>query len=230
VLPPHRDERCVITLQQSRGRLIEGPTQVTRSFNLANRDLEADRLIIEAEFSREFYIAQFASGLDIVDPIRHYLEIGWREYRDPSPSFSTSFYLTEYPDVSQAEINPFVHYIISGRNEGRFASPKDPQRLESQYKYEISIISEYFDQDFYVEQEPSLKDQTRLAMLRHFVEHGWRNHRDPSPDFSTKRYLQLYEDVVTKNVNPFFHYIVAGKSRVMSTWINCGPSPTTKKK
>lgn len=54
-----------------------------------------------------------------VDPVRHYLEHGWREGRDPGPRFSTRGYLRSNPDVGASDQNPLLHYLEHGRFEGR---------------------------------------------------------------------------------------------------------------
>lgn len=56
------------------------------------------------------------------DALTHFMEIGWREGRDPSPHFSSSFYLRHYPDVRAAERNPLAHYVTVGWTEGRLPS------------------------------------------------------------------------------------------------------------
>lgn len=54
-----------------------------------------------------------------VDPLRHFIKIGWREGRNPCATFNTSQYLDKYPDVRAAGINPLVHFILYGKKEGR---------------------------------------------------------------------------------------------------------------
>ncbi len=53
-----------------------------------------------------------------VDPIRHYMQSGWREGRDPAPWFSTKAYVEAYPEVAKAGWNPLHHYLSKGRREG----------------------------------------------------------------------------------------------------------------
>ena len=77
------------------------------------------RKIVSEEFNAEFYIRQLESSENIVDPVAHYFEYGWRQHLDPSPNFSTSYYLEENPDVRDSGINPFFHFIGWGRAEGR---------------------------------------------------------------------------------------------------------------
>jgi hypothetical protein len=54
-----------------------------------------------------------------VDPLKHFMKIGWKEGRNPSEKFNTQFYLNTYPDVREEGINPLIHYICNGRREGR---------------------------------------------------------------------------------------------------------------
>ncbi|WP_152522610.1 glycosyltransferase [Sphingobium ummariense] len=59
-----------------------------------------------------------------MDPVEHYLWLGARLNRDPSPTFSTVGYLTVNPDVGEAGMNPLLHYARSGRREGRKTAPR----------------------------------------------------------------------------------------------------------
>lgn len=54
-----------------------------------------------------------------LDPLRHFLEHGWKEGRDPSAGFSTTGYLTANRDVAAAEQNPLLHFLQNGLAEGR---------------------------------------------------------------------------------------------------------------
>jgi len=37
----------------------------------------------------------------------------------PSTSFSTNKYLAAYADVKAAAVDPLLHYVVYGQNEGR---------------------------------------------------------------------------------------------------------------
>jgi hypothetical protein len=52
-------------------------------------------------------------------PIRHYVTIGEREHLKPNPDFAGSIYLRYNPDVGNAGIPPFLHYIDIGHRELR---------------------------------------------------------------------------------------------------------------
>jgi glycosyltransferase involved in cell wall biosynthesis len=75
-------------------------------------------------FNAPWYLAQNADvALAGVDPLRHYLSIGWREMRDPCAEFDGTYYLTRYPDVAALGVPPLVHYWLHGRHEGRHLNP-----------------------------------------------------------------------------------------------------------
>jgi hypothetical protein len=58
----------------------------------------------------------------------HYIKFGWKEKRNPSSSFDTSYYLEQNPDVAKEKINPLVHYIKFGRKEGRLPQAEDRKK------------------------------------------------------------------------------------------------------
>lgn len=61
------------------------------------------------------------SSLD--EAAAHYLQIGWRQGYSPGAGFDTKWYLSQYPDVAASGLNPLVHYLRHGRDEGRFPRP-----------------------------------------------------------------------------------------------------------
>ena len=58
-----------------------------------------------------------------MDPLRHYVQHGGAEGRDPNPLFDSDWYLSHHPDVAAAGVNPLLHYITSGAPEGRDPNP-----------------------------------------------------------------------------------------------------------
>lgn len=57
-----------------------------------------------------------------MDPLNHYLNHGGFEGRKASPSFDTRRYVAEHPDVADTGLNPLVHYLAIGFDQGRFAA------------------------------------------------------------------------------------------------------------
>jgi hypothetical protein len=86
-----------------------------------------DQILRESQlFDRTWYHQRYPDvRARKMDPVRHYLQYGAGEGRDPGPAFSTSGYSTRYPDVVAAGTNPLVHYLKYGRKEGRIFSPME---------------------------------------------------------------------------------------------------------
>ncbi len=179
------------------------------------------RAIIAEAFDAEYYLRQLSDEQSAPsDPVLHYLESGWREMRDPSPEFSTSYYLESNADVRDDQVNPFVHYVEHGRKEGR--KPRKPAIAEvvppeavlpavpgPRFARERAVLVEEFDVEFYLKMSPDLG--AGIDPIIHYLEFGWREMRDPSPEFSTSYYLETNADVRDDQVNPFVHYLEHGR-------------------
>ena len=71
-------------------------------------------------FDAAWYLEAYADVRESgVDPLRHYLESGWREGRDPGPNFSSAAYLKGNSDVAALGVNPLLHFVEYGHAEGR---------------------------------------------------------------------------------------------------------------
>lgn len=174
---------------------------------------------LEEFFDIEFYNADFPVGEEPTDAIAHYLRVGWKEGRDPSPRFSTMAYLNAYSDVTNSGHNPLVHYVLHGAREGRqiFASSRrsPPHVGESRTAVTISegqvypdVLRAFFDADFYKSGFPA--NEAPADPIAHYLAQGWKEGRDPTPWFSTWHYLAMHPDVAGANINPFLHYCVVG--------------------
>jgi len=90
--------------------------------NMAYYILNPDyRLIKKSElFDQRFYLVEnpdvAASGMN---PVWHYLKMGYLENRNPNPFFNTARYVAENPPVKQKNRNPLVNFIKTSLNKGR---------------------------------------------------------------------------------------------------------------
>lgn len=99
---------CLLQSQRQTGRLALGD--------------DYDLIENSGFFDREYYLERYADIRDAhLDPLVHYIKVGWREGRDPSPLFSTSGYLADNPDVAGVGKQPLLHYLTDGAKEGRRA-------------------------------------------------------------------------------------------------------------
>jgi glycosyltransferase involved in cell wall biosynthesis len=88
-------------------------------------------------FDAAYYLKENPDVLKAgIDPVKHYVSIGWVERRNPCKLFDTHEYLKSYPDIEEAGINPLVHYVSHGQKEGRICKP--PQSIAFGY-YEYAI-------------------------------------------------------------------------------------------
>jgi glycosyltransferase involved in cell wall biosynthesis len=105
--------------------------------------------------------------------------------------FDVEWYLKQNPDVTQAGIDPLVHYLRQGAWEGR-----DPNPL--------------FDSDWYLERNPDVR-QVGINPLVHYIKYGAVESRDPSTVFSSRMYLSNYPDIRELGINPLVHYLLYGR-------------------
>ena len=136
---------------------------------------------------------------DIADPVRHYLDHGWREGRDPRPDFSTRGYLAIHEEVARAQHNPFIDYL---RHRSRTQSPREASTSDD----ELARGERGIDQSWYLETYPDIA-AAGMDPVCHYLDHGWREGRDPRPDFSTRGYLAIHEEVARAQHNPFIDYL-----------------------
>ena len=70
-------------------------------------------------FNKRWYLKTYPDVKEMgMNPIKHYLNFGWKEGRNPSSIFNTDEYLNFNADVKQAGINPLLHYLKYGQCEG----------------------------------------------------------------------------------------------------------------
>lgn len=73
-------------------------------------------------FDEEYYKSQFEEELD-EDLLLHYLNVGFKEGKNPSQRFNNNFYLDRYKDVKNSGMNPLIHYMLYGKTEKRLINP-----------------------------------------------------------------------------------------------------------
>jgi len=77
------------------------------------------------------------------------------------------------------------------------------------------LASRMFDRKFYEASYPDVP-KGPIASLKHFLAHGGREGRAPSPLFDSEFYLKAYPDVRQAGVNPLLHFLRHGKAEKRS--------------
>lgn len=153
---------------------------------------------------REFYRRTYMQGLPRnLDEAEHYVTTGAALGHDPSPEFSTTFYLTANPDIVAAKMNPLWHYVIAGRAEGRLPR-RDPE----------SECRDLFDAKYYLETYPDIA-AAGVDPYKHFANHGWTEGRNPAAWFSTDHYRTRHG--IAADQNPLRHYALQGREADLET-------------
>lgn len=85
-------------------------------------ELVANSDLFDAEWYLETYPDVKQSETFAHQPATHYTLFGGFEGRNPCPAFDSRFYLEQYADVRNVGLNPLVHYLKFGQDEGRLIS------------------------------------------------------------------------------------------------------------
>lgn len=84
-------------------------------------------------FDENYYLATSPEiATKSINPLMHFIKVGWKEGRNPSKAFDTQYYLRQNADVKLKDINPLIHFIKHGKYEGRSPHPgkeTQPNRL-----------------------------------------------------------------------------------------------------
>lgn len=84
-------------------------------------------------FDKKWYQEKYPEMLrSSLDPIYHYLLIGWKKTYSTSPRFDSQKYLDNNPDIKRANIDPLLHFLQHGIREGRQAYPVTSEESQPQ--------------------------------------------------------------------------------------------------
>ena len=106
-----------------------------------------------------------------------------------------------YPDVAESGLDPWHHYVLKGRKEGR-DNGLHPKK-------------DMFFPEGYLEMYPDVAE-SGIAPWRHYVLSGKKEGRDnglhPKEElFFPEGYLEMYPDIAEEGLDPWRHYVLYGK-------------------
>lgn len=88
---------------------------------MQSNDAIAELLRNSGYFDEKFYKSQVHLDWSNIDPVIHFLEVGAANLIAPSLRFDLEKYCAAYPEVTAEAINPLLHFIVKGRQEGKRA-------------------------------------------------------------------------------------------------------------
>ncbi|HHQ4709830.1 TPA: glycosyltransferase, partial [Aeromonas veronii] len=154
-----------------------------------------------------------------INPLFHYIKYGIVEGRQNSllqvthektvaNHVEATLIINEIEkDLSVQECHD-AHDVIEVRDDYIDDNEITNQRIETEIK--DIIKSGLFDAEYYLSMYPDIKLVSEDC-IRHYCEIGWHQGLNPSDDFDTNTYLESYGDIKNAGLNPFWHYVVAGR-------------------
>jgi GT2 family glycosyltransferase len=121
--------------------------------------------------------------------------------------FDPQWYLLTYPDIASSGVDPYEHFLVHGKDEGRYPSEKALLRAQAPD----------LDEEWYLETYSDVKN-AGLSALYHYISHGRKEGRFPSlarlhaQDFDSDWYLNEYPDVAAIDMEPLNHFLHYGYS------------------
>ena len=182
--------------------------KLPRIFGSGLKRLNQEALILDSGlFDPDWYASQYAVEGGAAKAVAHFLKSNGKY--DPSPIFSCQAYFSDNSDVRKAGLNPLLHYLRFGKEEGRVFKDNRWQvrgPVEEFGEATNARLRQLFDADFYRDTNPDLMPDA--DGFDHFMKVGWRQNRDPAAWFSTEAYLIDHGGLGGKN--PFAHYVLTG--------------------
>ncbi|WP_430437717.1 hypothetical protein [Oceanibaculum nanhaiense] len=148
-----------------------------------------------------------------MDPLFHYMKFGWKENRRPNRWFSPSL-VERTAMLGNPETPPFV-LLLAALDESAVRKFREmtEKRLYLDFGHtdcwDCAVMRGHFDSTYYRARYPDVPENRDA--LEHFCEIGWRELRNPNPDFDTHYYASMNTDVGEAAINAFVHYLSDGK-------------------
>lgn len=89
--------------------------------------------------------------------------------------------------------------------------------------------SKYFSNDWYLDTYKQQLADFSGSPVKHYISIGWKLGNDPSPLFSTQKYLSRYKDIRDSGICPLVHYLLNGMDEdraIDAALINTPTKPT----
>jgi len=124
--------------------------------------------------------------------IGHYLEVGYQHGLNPNPLFDSEYFLASNDlDAQSRLLPPFLVYV---RSTGVEAFTPHP----------------LFDAVYYIKSNPDLEEcADRIQPLRHFINHGAFEGRNPNKYFDSNFYLARKPHLRDAGIDPLTDYVLS---------------------
>ncbi len=187
-------------------------------------EFEEYKKIIEESglFDSKFYVREYKDARRAKElPLEHFVKFGLKEDRKPNEWFDPVWYREHYKDLKNEIL--FIHYIIYGEKEFRFANANEMEKYET--------LKTTFDANAYKNHYEDLKSLPEdFDYLWHYLHYGMKEGREltktsiadnlndndeytllaTSNLWDEAYYLEVYSDVASLGVDPLEHFLLYG--------------------
>lgn len=143
-------------------------------------------------FDSHFYSIQAGERFADADAVAHYCRVGKFRSLNPSPYFSTDWYVAAAKLTLSAVENPLAHFIEYGGT-----SLCDPHPLFNSQWYKWNHMAH---------------DEQDVLPLFHYISIGLRQGAKPHPLFWGDWYRKEYMPE-NSGMDPFYHFLIAGEEK-----------------
>ena len=88
-------------------------------------NVEAYHKIKEMGLFDETYYRDHEGYSGSIDPLLHYIYVGYEEGKNPCKRFNSNYYLNYYDSAKNSGLNPLVHFVMFGLYEGKVKIRED---------------------------------------------------------------------------------------------------------
>ena len=129
-----------------------------------------------------------------------------KEYRTLQNSFDANTYKNTYTDLQKLgdDFDFLWHYVHYGSKENR----KLYETTDNMDDYTLLNNSGFFDSSYYLKSYPDIQD-ANIDPLQHYLQHGFKEGRNPSAKFDTLFYISQNKDI--DKINPLVHFLRYGR-------------------
>ena len=165
-----------------------------------------DSLVTESR-SRRALVRQLAPmAIDQVAGLGQIQKPRKDAYQSLEKAVSTS--ISPSTDMIASDAPPFWGKAF----EARVARARAKRgQVSEKHKDAYKAIAAHFDHAYYLSCNDDICQNEDIDPVAHYIRAGWREGRDPAPDFSNGTYLEDNPELSQTGTNPFFHWLTAGK-------------------
>ena len=149
-------------ISQLEQKLYENKLYDKINQDFLNKDdinFEAYHKIKEMNLFDEEYYKNHEGYFGTLDPLMHYIYVGYEEGKNPCEIFNSNYYLNYFDDVKKSGLNPLVYFVMYGLYEGKIKIREDV--------WQPPLVLNKFDADKKLVNlnDLSLNNQERLPRL-----------------------------------------------------------------